>query len=277
MSDEHPRACVKIALGGFGNVARQLVRAIQTRPELGLEIAAVAARNVDAARRRAAEIGLDAPVVSADRLPEYCHVIVECATYDGFRAVVEPAVRAGAHVICVSVGALGVNMDLIDLAAEHGATIQIGTGAVPGLDIVRSAREDNIESVRLESHILPQSLAHESYVTERSIDLDLAQREPVAVFSGSAREAALHFPRHFNVAVALSLAGIGLDRTEVRIYANGRVPGARHTVRVQSDVVELEMTSQNFPSSENNRTSRIVAPSILAALRELKAPLRVGS
>ena len=79
------------------------------------------------------------------------------------------------------------------------------------------------------------------------------------------------------MAVALSLAGIGLDRTEIEIFANGRLPGARHSVLVKSDVIDLEMTSQNYPSPENNRTSRIVAPSILAALRELNAALRVGS
>lgn len=270
-------APLRIALGGFGNVARQLVRAITVRPELGLEIGAISARDLSAAKVRAREIGLDVPVVSAEQLPQYCPVIVECATYDGFRAIVEPAVLAGAHVICVSIGALGVNLDLIDIAAEHGGTIHIGSGAMPGLDILRCAREGNIESVRLTSHIAPGSLSHESYVIDRGIDLELAAAEPVLVFTGSARDAALHFPRHFNVAVALSLAGIGLDRTEIEIFADGLLPGARHTLRVKSDVVELEMTAQNFPSIENNRTSRIVAPSILAALRELNAPLRVGS
>ena len=79
------------------------------------------------------------------------------------------------------------------------------------------------------------------------------------------------------MAVSLSLAGIGLDRTEVEIHANGTLPGARHTIKVKSDVVDLEMTSQNYPSPENNRTSRIVAPSIMAALRELNTPIRIGS
>ena len=148
---------------------------------------------------------------------------------------------------------------------------------MPGLDILRAAREAGIRSVRLTSHIRPESLAHESYVAERGIDLSPAGTAPVAIFSGSAREAARCFPRHFNVAVALSLAGIGLDATEIEIFADGRLPGARHTVRVVSEAIELEMTSQNLPSPENNRTSRIVAPSILAALRELRAPLRVGS
>ena len=268
---------LKIGLGGFGNVAGQLAGAIRARPELGLEIAAVSARDLEAAGRRAAGLGLEVPVVPADRLPDHAAVVVECATYDGFRPVVEPALRAGGHVVCVSIGALGVNLDLIDLAAAHGGTVHIASGAMPGLDILRAAREAGIRSVRLTSHIRPESLAHESYVAERGIDLSPAGTAPVAVFSGNAREAALCFPRHFNVAVALSLAGIGLDATEIEIFADGRLPGARHTVRVVSEAIELEMTSQNLPSPENNRTSRIVAPSILAALRELQAPLRVGS
>ena len=164
-----------------------------------------------------------------------------------------------------------------DLGSAVEAQESLETIGLADRGIIRSAREGGIESVRLVSHILPRSLAHEDYVTERRIDLGRAEREPVPVFAGSAREAARHFPRHFNVAVALSLAGIGLDRTEIEIHADGRIPGARHTVHVKSAAVELEMTSQNFPSPENNRTSRIVAPSILAALREIGSPVRVGS
>ncbi|NQW08929.1 MAG: DUF108 domain-containing protein [Alphaproteobacteria bacterium] len=271
------RQKTKIALGGFGNVGQQLARAILKEPDGNIEIVAISARNLDAALKNAARLGLDVPVVPASQAPDYARVVVECATYEGFREVLEPAIKTGCHVIAVSVGALAVNLDLIDLAEEHGATIQIGSGAMPGLDILRSAREGNIQSVRLESHIFPRSLAHETYVIDQGIDLESAETEPVRVFSGTAREAARHFPRHFNVAVALSLAGIGLDRTEIDIFANGTLPGARHTVRVTSDVVDLEMTAQNFPSSDNPRTSRIVAPSILAALRELNSPIRIGS
>ena len=256
MTGMRSRQATRIALGGFGNVAGQLVDAIRTRPEF--EIAAVSARDLDAARGRAAERGLEVPVVPADRLADHAGVIVECATYEAFRPIVEPAVAAGAHVVCVSVGALGVNLDLIDRAAEGGGTIHVASGALPGLDILRSAREGGLRSVRLVSHIRPESLAHEAWVIDRGIDLGPAEHEPVAVFSGSAREAALAFPRHFNVAVALALAGIGLDETGIEVFADGRLAGARHRVHVVSDAVELEMTSQNRPSPENRRTSRIV-------------------
>jgi aspartate dehydrogenase len=270
-------AKMKIVLGGFGNVGQQLARTIQNDPDCNIEIAAVSARNLDAARERLATYDLNVPVVSAAETPEYARVIVECATYDGFRDVVEPAVMAGCHVVAVSVGALAVNLDLIDLAKQHGATIQIAGGTLPGLDTLRAAREGDVEFVRLESQILPKSLVHESYITDNGIDLDRAETEPVFIFSGTAREAASHFPRHFNVAVSLSLAGIGLDRTQVEIHANGTLPGARHTIKVKSDVVDLEMTSHNYPSQKNSRTSRIVAPSIMAALRELNTHIRIGS
>ncbi|WP_299618918.1 aspartate dehydrogenase domain-containing protein [Pelagibius sp.] len=267
----------RFVLCGFGNVGEQIVRKVQADGDDALEIAAIAARDPAKARKKAAALGLNVPVIAPNEAPDHAAIVVEAATYDSFRDVVEPALKAGAHVIAVSVGALAVNLDLVDLAQEQGATLQIAGGTLPGLDILRAAREGTIEEVRLISRILPQSLVHEAYIADHGINLDRAESEPVPVFSGSAREAARHFPRHFNVAVSLSLAGVGLDKTLVEIQADGRLPGARHTIRVKADVVDLEMTSQNFPSPENNRTSRIVAPSIVAALRQLRASLRVGS
>ena len=267
----------RIVIAGFGNVGEQMARHILADSSGSLEIAAIAARDHAKARAKADALGLSVPIVSADEAPGFSAVLVECATYDSFRAVVEPSLRAGRHVVAISVGALAANLDLVELACENGATLQIAGGTLPGLDILRAASEGMIHSVRLTSHIHPASLAHEPYILDNGIDLEPAARGPVPVLSGSARDAARHFPRHFNVAVTLGLAGIGLDATEVEIRADGTLPGARHTLRVVAEAVELEMVSQNFPSPQNNRTSRIVALSILAALRRLNGGLLVGS
>lgn len=267
----------RFVLCGFGNVGEQLVRLVQADPSGQLEIAAIAARDLDRAASKARDLGLDVPIITAGEAPNHARTVVEASTYDSFREVVEPGLRAGCHVIAVSVGALAPNLDLIDLAETSGGTLQIANGALPGLDIVRAARESNITELRLISRILPRSLIHEAYIAENKIDLKKAEAEAVPVFSGSARAAAGHFPRHFNVAVALSLAGIGLDRTQVEITADGRIPGTEHRIQVKSEAVELELVSRNFPSPQNNRTSRIVAPSIIAALRNSISPLRIGS
>lgn len=269
------RRKTRIVLGGFGNVAEQLVTRLAN--DDGIEIVAIVARDRPKALAKAKSLRLAVPIITAGDVPDFDAVLVECATYDGFRDVVEPTLRAGGHVIAISVGALAANMDLIDLIETKDATLQIAGGTLPGLDILRAANEGDIRSVRLTSHIHPASFAHEPYIAEHGIDLAPAEHGPVPVLEGSAREAARHFPRHFNVAVTLALAGIGLDRTEVHIRADGTLPGARHTLTVVSDAVELEMVSQNFPSPQNNRTSRVVALSILAALRRLRGGLLIGS
>jgi len=112
----------------------------------------------------------------------------------------------------------------------------------------------------------------------QSLGLDFVSRPPagpVRVFEGSAREAAAAFPRHFNVAVALSIAGIGFDRTEIEVWADPEVAGAVHQVDVDAEDIGLTMISRNRPSA-NPRTSRIVAPSIVAGLRAMVAPLVAG-
>src|SRR5204863_8716853 len=96
------------------------------------------------------------------------------------------------------------------------------------------------------------------------------------VFSGTAREAAAGFPANVNVAAALSLAGIGPDRTMIDIWADPAVERNCHSIEVDSDSARFTLSIENVPS-ENPRTGRITALSAVAALRKLHAPVRVGT
>jgi aspartate dehydrogenase len=96
------------------------------------------------------------------------------------------------------------------------------------------------------------------------------------VFSGSARAAAAGFPANVNVAAALSLAGIGPDRTMMEIWADPNIDRNCHMIEVESDSARFAVKIENIPS-ENPKTGRITALSVVAALRKLSAPLRVGT
>ena len=96
------------------------------------------------------------------------------------------------------------------------------------------------------------------------------------VFRGTAREAAAGFPANVNVAAALSLAGIGPDRTMVEIWADPGIDRNCHAIEVDSDSAHFTLTIDNVPS-ENPKTGRITALSVVAALRKLHSPLRVGT
>ena len=123
----------------------------------------------------------------------------------------------------------------------------------------------------------PEALAKEDYVIDKGFDFSTPPAEPVHVFGGTAREASEAFPRHFNVATTLSLAGAGPDQTVIELWADDGIPGVIHRVEVDSDVVALELVCHNRPSPTNKSTAAVVAPSVMATLRSLVSPLQLGN
>jgi aspartate dehydrogenase len=191
-------------------------------------------------------------------------------------ALAEPAIARGRVLVPLSVGALLDHWHLVESAKATGARILVPTGALLGLDAVRAAAEGNISEVRMVTRKPPAGLAGAPLLKARNISLE-GLTAPRLVFQGSAREAIAGFPANVNVAVALSLAGIGPDRTRVEIWADPTLTHNIHTIVVTSDSSDLNMSIKNIPSLENPRTGRITALSALATLRRLTGVLVVGS
>ncbi len=265
----------RVAVGGLGAIGGEVAaRLDQGIP--GLRLAAVAARDVDKARRRMATFRKAVPVVSLGELAGDADVVVECVPAGMFAEIATPAVRAGRIFLPVSVGALLDNSGLIDLAMETGARIIVPTGALLGLDAVRAAAESEISSVKMVTRKPPAALAGAPYLEDHGISLEGLTR-PLKVFEGSARDGARGFPANVNVAAALSLAGIGPDLTRLEIWADPGVTRNTHDFEVEADSARFRMTIENVPTTENPRTGRITALSVIAALRGLVDPLKVGS
>jgi aspartate dehydrogenase len=268
---------MRVALAGFGNVGREVARRLCRGALPEARLTAISARDLDGARAASADLDPRPGVVPVAGLPAHADVIVECATAAALPEIARVALGAGKVLVPVSVGGLAAHPEILDLAAQRRGRIRIATGALPGLDAIRTAAEDAIRSVRLTSRIRPDSLAHEDYVRERGFDFTTPPAAAVQVFDGTARAAALAFPRHFNVAVTISLAGIGLDHTRVTMFADPEIAGTVHLVEVDGDNLQLRLESRNRPSPANPRTSSAVAPSIIAALRAMISPVQIGS
>jgi aspartate dehydrogenase len=267
---------MRVGLAGFGTAGQEVARRLVAGAIEGVTLSAVTARDLAKARANAGKLTPAPAVVPLEHLPHHAEVIAECATAEALPQILRVCLGAGRTVLVVSAAGLLDLPDAEQLARNAGGRLRIANGALPGLDSLRCAREGSIRSVRLTSRLRPDSLAHEDYVL--GLGLDFGSRlpsGPVRVFQGSAREAAAAFPRHFNVAVALSIAGIGFDRTVVEVFADPEVEGAVHQVDVDAEDIGLSMISRNRPSA-NPRTSRIVAPSIVAGLRAMVAPLVAG-
>jgi aspartate dehydrogenase len=183
--------------------------------------------------------------------------------------------RAGKQVMVLSASALLPRPDLVDLARAHGGQIIVPTGALIGFDAVSAAAEGTINKVEMVTRKPPTGLAGAPYLVENGISME-GLKSALCVFKGSARDAAAAFPANVNVVAALSLAGIGPDRTTIEIWADPAVTRNCHQIRVESDSASFTMSIENVPS-ENPRTGRITALSVIAALRKLTSPLQVGT
>ena len=270
------RRNLSVGIGGLGTVGFEVAQRIDRGEIEGLTLAAVSARNYARARERMAGFRTPVDVVDAGGLAERADIVVESAPAAVFREIAEPVVRAGKILVSISAGALLDHADLVEAARTTGAQIVVPSGAVMGLDAVRGAAESGIESVTMITRKPPGGLAGAPYLVDHGIDVDRLD-SPLKVFEGSAREAARGFPANVNVAAALGLAGIGAERTKLEIWADPGVSRNTHEIRLEAETVRFDLRIENVPSSENPRTGRSVAPSVVAALRRFVAPLVVGT
>jgi aspartate dehydrogenase len=265
---------LRVGLAGLGavglEVAKRLIAGVP-----GLTLAAVAVRDVEKARRALPQIGVSIPVRKITELANDCDIVVECLPPALFREVAVSAIDKGRILMPLSVAQLLEYGDLIERAKQKGARILAPTGALIGLDAVRAAAEGTIHSVKMVTRKPPVGLDGAPYLRERGISVS-GLKEPLKVFDGSAREGARGFPANVNVAAALSLAGIGPDRTQLEIWADPGVTRNTHRIEVDSDTARFSMQIENVPS-ENPRTGRNVALSVVAALRGLVSELKVGT
>ena len=208
-------------------------------------------------------------------MPDHADLAVECAPAAGIEDICRPMLEAGKAVMVLSAGALLARPHLMELAREKGGQIIVPTGALLGLDAVTAAAEGRIASVRMTTRKPPNGLAGAPYLVANNISVD-GLNKAKRVFAGNAREAAAGFPANVNVAAALSLAGIGPEQTTIEIWADPAVDRNCHTIEVEADSARFSLTIENVPS-ENPKTGKITALSVLAALRKLHAPLRVGT
>lgn len=266
---------MKVGIAGFGTIGKPVAAALDKGIE-GLKLVAICSRDREKAVRNMEGCCAPVPVVGPEELSEMSDVIVECVPKAAFRDIAEPALKAGRTFVTVSGAGLLVHPDVVDIARENGAQIILATGALLGLDAVRAAAEGEIHEVRMITRKPPYSLAGAPHLEENNISIENLEA-PLRVFEGTAREGAAGFPANVNVAAALGLAGVGADKTMLEIWADPALDRNTHRIEVEADSARLKFSIENVPSEENPGTGKITALSVVATLRGLTAPLKVGT
>jgi aspartate dehydrogenase len=259
---------------GCGAIGKALLHAVESG-KLAVRIAGVTSRTEKTAREFLSSFKNPPPYLSLAGLIAASDLVIEAAGGDIVPELAAKVFAAGKELMVISVGALLDHPEIMEQSRKTGCRLYLPSGAIAGLDGIKSASVGQITHVTHTTRKPPQGLEGAPFLVERGISL-AGLKEEKEVFSGSAREACRGFPANVNVTGAVSLAGIGPDKTRVRIVA---VPGQarnHHDIDVEGEFGLLHVHIENIPS-ENPKTGKLTALSIIRAVQDVIDPVRIGN
>jgi aspartate dehydrogenase len=263
-----------VGIVGCGAICGALLRAVENG-KLPVRVAGVTSRTEERGRDFLLAFARPPAYLSLAELIAASDLIVEAAGGNVVPDLAKKVFAAGKDLMVISVGALLDHPEIIEKARQTGCRLYLPSGAIAGLDGIKSAAVGEIAHVTHTTRKPPQGLEGAPYLIERGVSL-VGLQEEREVFAGSAREACRGFPANVNVMAAVSLAGIGPDRTRARIVA---VPGLMrncHDIDVEGEFGRLHVHIENIPS-ENPKTGKLTALSIIRAVQDAVDPVRVGT
>jgi aspartate dehydrogenase len=271
---------MRISVIGVGSIGRYLVEKVHAGAVGGVSMASVAATSGTSSRlvELAARTGCRAAADPLDVLTDKPDLVVEAASQAVVRQYAVSLLNGGADLMVMSVGALAdaALLQAISTAAGcSGRRVHVPAGAIGGLDVVRAANLDQLFEVTLITSKPPRALAGAPFFETNPVDLS-AIRERTVIFDGSAAEAVRLFPANVNVAAALSLAGIGPDRTRMHVVADPTLDRNIHEIHAHGTFGDLTVRVSNVPNPTNPKTSYLASLSALATLRGLSNPIKIG-
>lgn len=256
---------LRLGLAGCGNIGAELCRAV-LRGGIDARVAALFDVDSSVAESLRDALELDAAVGDLDACAAASDLLVEAAAPAAVEPVVRASIRHGCDCLVMSVGGVLQRPELLDEARAAGIAVRLPSGALAGLDGIRAAKESGLDAVTLTTRKPPRGLAGAPYLVENEIDVE-SLTEAAVVFEGTALEAVEAFPKNVNVAAALSLAGIGPERTRVRVVADPTAVRNSHEVVAEGPFGKLTAVTENVPSPENPKTSYLASLSAIAEVR----------
>ena len=212
-----------------------------------------------------------------DNLLNKAGLVIEATKPDAVWDIVKRSLSSGADIMVMSVGGLLEKYhELESLARGKDRKVYIPSGAICGIDGLRAAKNCKINKVTLTTRKPPRAFLGIPYVLKRKINLEKIAEDTV-IFEGSALMAVRAFPQNINVAATLSLAGLGEDKTTVRLIASPRLTRNIHEVEIDSEAGKINCRSENMIHPDNPRTSFLAVLSAVATLKGILAPIKIGS
>lgn len=257
---------------GFGAIGQAIFEGLRHREDLHISHVVVRAGRVPQVQEQLASLKPLRPIEVCSQVPLTATLVLECAGHAALLEHVLPALQRGQCCAILSIGALAQRglLEDLELAAKSSSTqLHLLSGAIGGMDALAAAKQ-GLRSVSYTGRKPP--LGWRGTPAQEVVNLETLS-EATVILQDSARTAARLYPKNANVAATVSLAGLGLDQTQVRLIADPQVRDNIHEIHAEGDFGEMHITMKGKPLASNPKTSALTVLSALRFLNNQVAPL----
>jgi len=265
-----------VGCGAIGNsLAKTIVRNFKEEAKL------VALYDIDNKKShdlsRIVSKGHDLVVPDLKQLINKSELVIEATSAKSSWEIAQNVLSRGCSIMIMSVGGIASKFrKLSGLAKKYNAKVYIPSGAISGIDALKAAKIGEIKKVIITTRKNPISFKDVEYIKRKGIRLDKIKKDTL-LFFGSAKEAINFFPQNINVAGLLSIAGIGQNKTKVKIIASPKTKKNIHEVYIESKAARILTRTENILHPDNPKTSYLAVLSAIATLKQILEPVKIGT
>lgn len=269
---------LKVGIVGCGAIGSSLAKAVIGNLSKQAKLSALYDLDKSKASGLAARLGSKSLAVSCLKdLIRKSDLVVESASASSSFDIAKSALLLKKNIMVMSVGGIAEGFNILSkLAAKNNCKVYIPSGAISGIDSLKAAGIGGIKKVTLTTTKNPLAFKGVKYVEAKKINLGKINRETV-LFSGCAKDAVKYFPQNINVAAVLSLAGIGANKTKVRVIASPKVSKNVHEILIESAAANISTRTENILHPDNPKTSYLAVLSAIATLKGILEPVKIGT
>ena len=267
---------IKVGIIGCGTIGTEIARACVF--DLKKKVNLVSVYDINRKKLEVFDkfIGRKTAALSLEELFRKCSLVIEAANPGIVTRLLRKAISGKKDIMIMSVGGLLGSEKLLRTARAKGVKVYMPSGAIAGIDALKSANLSNVSSVNLTTKKPIRGLEGAPFLKKKKIDIHKVKGEKV-LFKGNAEQAVKAFPKNINVSALLSLAGLGARRTRVKIIASSLIHRNIHEVEIKGDFGTIRTVTENVPSPRNPKTSFLAALSAVATLKGIVDSVRIGT
>jgi aspartate dehydrogenase len=277
---------MRVCLIGCGAIGSELAVAIDSGKVGSATLVALFDTIEDAAQRLRMRLQNDKVAIFSNFLEltssrefKVADIVIEAASQAAAKNFSRSVVEFNKDLLLMSVGALADELflsQLLSVVSMNGKHIYVPSGAIAGIDAIKSVK-GMLDSVTLTTTKNPSALAAAPFFNSDPNRLK-SMKKKTLVYQGPAAEAVNKFPANINVAAVLSLAGLGIQETKVKIIADPHITVNQHQIEAAGAFGSMAITVRNIPSPNNPKTSFLAVLSAIECLRSICSPgIKVGT